>query len=123
MDEDVDEQKRNAPKKLQTFICDVEKDITLVVSNIRNLAPGLGDLYGDIEEAWEEVFPRFKEIGDRLVDSEALEDITKLLEGVGLTGKQLKLKLNVYKMRREELWREWDRFEKQNEYGAKRKKR
>lgn len=116
-------------KELRSFISDLHEVLKVILSNIDLLVPEPGELPQLIRDAWKDVEPHFGTMFGQLDDylggkmaPENVQQFEAQLRERGLTGNQLKLKLQLFSIRKEEFEDEWTQFEKLTDQQKKRKR-
>jgi len=116
-------------KELRSFISDLHEVLKVIVSNIDLLADEPGELPQLIRNAWRDVEPHFETMFGHLdeylhgkMKPDNVEKFEAQLRERGLTGDQLKLKLRIFSMRKQEFEDEWAQFEKLTDQQKKRKR-
>jgi hypothetical protein len=116
-------------KELRSFISDSHKVLEVIVFNIDLLVPEPGEVPQLIRNAWKDVEPHFETMSGHLdeylqgkMEPDNLKEFEAQLQERGLTDNQLKLKLRVFSMRKQEFEDEWAQFEKLTDQQKKRKR-
>jgi hypothetical protein len=116
-------------KELSSFISDFHVVLKVIVDNVDLLVAEPGELSQLIRDAWKEVEPQFERMSAHLdeylygkMSAPEAQRLEKELQERGLTGNQLRLKLRVFKLRKQEFEDEWSQFEKANDRQKKRKR-
>lgn len=94
-------------EELIEFFDNVEKILRDIVKEIRKFAPNRDEeFYSLIEEVWnDEIKPKFNKAREEIKEIDTVK-----LEKVGLTGKQLKLKLMQFNYRYNQYYNEYEEF-------------
>lgn len=116
-------------QELRSFISDVHGVLKVIVPNIDLLVTEPGEVPRLIRDAWTEVEPHFEMMLKPLdiylagkMESEQLNVFEAQLRERGLTGNQLKLKLRIFGMRKQEFYDEWAQFENLTDQQRKRRR-
>lgn len=101
----------NEKNSIYEFIDYAYKDINLIVENIHQIVPEREDIHSLVKESLKEIISTFDIIKKQLAETR-LADFKK----VGLSGNQLKLKLQEYEWRRSIFNKELENFKVLSDY-------